>query len=63
MQCLGTTTNSREPYGFDPMYLPTSTLYDRTLNASAYYKDDEISPTGFPYGALEQRLPKVDYEK
>lgn len=50
-ECLGTSANSVDPFGFDPLYLTSSSLYNEGLNATDFYGEDEFQPTGFPYGA------------
>jgi hypothetical protein len=39
------------PFGIDPVFLPSSSLYNANLSALDFYKPDEIShASGLPYG-------------
>lgn len=41
---------STDPYGVDPSFVVSSSLFQPGANMSAYYAPGEISPFGIPYG-------------
>ncbi|GLC65061.1 hypothetical protein PLESTF_000242400 [Pleodorina starrii] len=55
-------TNSLHPYGTDPVFLPSSSLYDARLSdkVNQYYNvtpgSNEVSVTGAPYSYYAKRL-------
>ena len=48
---------SSAPYGVDPMFVPTSTLFDGTANASALYQQTELNSFNTPFGFFPDPLP------
>lgn len=48
--CLADGPLSTSPFGLDPTFLPSSALFDPAANASALYRADELTATGFPFG-------------
>ncbi|GLC42756.1 hypothetical protein PLESTM_001376400 [Pleodorina starrii] len=61
-ELFGTETNSQHPYGTDPIFLPSSSLYDASLadKVNQYYNttpgSGEVSVTGAPYSYFAKRL-------
>jgi hypothetical protein len=43
----------REPFGVDPTFVSTSPLFRSTNAYETWYDDDELRPTGLPYGFYE----------
>lgn len=49
-QCFDSTL-SRDPYGVDPVFVSSSTLFDPSVAPEAFYNESEIGVRGLPYGA------------
>ncbi|GAQ81488.1 hypothetical protein KFL_000810290 [Klebsormidium nitens] len=53
--CEHYPVDPRAPFGIDPVFLPSSSLYNANLSALDYYKPEEISSlTGLPYAFYER---------
>jgi hypothetical protein len=42
---------SRDPYGVDPVFVSSSTLFDPSVAPESFYNESEIGVRGLPYGA------------
>lgn len=55
------TSYSSAPYGVDPAFVASSSLYQAGINMSAYYQPQEVSPYGIPYGFFEDAPGKAKF--
>jgi hypothetical protein len=46
---------SLAPFGADPVFNPTSTLYNDQVNLADFYLENELSPLGTPYGFFPKK--------
>lgn len=58
-QCFAGGDPSSEPFGVDPAFVSSSSLFDPTLRIADFYSDAEIGPRGLPFGFFPS-APEAD---